>query len=182
MPSLPPLRVRPDESLQKTHGDRPLTLCCVTKVGTCACSAGTTLGLRWAWVCRGDTKALGVCGKVWRIELRTLCMQSRRGVLTSFSRNFSPPSWLLFSRKKPMQSLSQHTQLVSPRQPHRTSLLRSGPAQGPGAWPGQVPVTRPVLWLLTLLASGPTLWPQHHLMPNPASLQSQMPTLLLLVG
>lgn len=190
-PSLLPLRVGPDESLQKACGHRPPKLCCVAKVGPLPrwYHHGSEVVLGFAEEVSRHLEYVGKCG-----ELNSgLCVCKAGEVPTPpspgtgiffifFPGTPHPPSPLLFSRKKPTQSLSQHAQLVSPRQPHRTSLLRSEPAQGPGPWPGQVPVTRPVLWLLTPLVSGPTLWPQHHLIPHPAALQSQMPTLLSLLG
>lgn len=132
---------------RRQAGDRPPKLCCVSKVGTCAQLALSCVrgGPASAEEVPRHLECVGKCGGL----NSGLCMQSRRGVFTSFSRNSSPASWLPFSRKKLTQPLSQHALLVSPRQSHRTSLLRSGP------WPGQVPVTRPVLWLLTLLVSGP---------------------------
>lgn len=36
------------------------------------CPTGTFLRPRWSWVCRGGAETHGVCGKAWRIELRTL--------------------------------------------------------------------------------------------------------------
>lgn len=52
----------------------------------------------------------------------------------------------------------------------------------PGAWALAWPGSRYPPCTVAPLVSGPTLWPQHHLIPHPAALQSQMPTLLSLLG
>lgn len=143
------------------------------------CPAGTIIGLRWSWVCREGAKAFGACGKVWRIELRT-CVCKAGEVSSPPSRALlTPITAAVFQENANSVTESARTVGIAQAAPQdKPAAFRTCPGACALAWPG----SRYPPCTVAPHFSGPTLWPQHHLMPHLAALQSQMPTLLSLLG